>query len=126
MQITTVKLTPNNGYIVNNSISVPPDPANSLYQEVQAWIAAGNTPEPADASIDDPGDVARTGARGWFTDNPSGKLLFTLTIAELSAEIASLVDALFPVATSPNRTKLKLLLMAMAVCVRLLVKREAL
>lgn len=126
MQITTVKLTPNNGYIVNNSISVPPDPGNSLYQEVQAWIAAGNTPEAADAPIDDPGDVARTGARQWFTDNPNGKLLFTLTIAELSAEIASLVDALFPAATAPNRTKLKLLLMAMAVSVRLLVKRETL
>ena len=29
-------------------LSVPNDPANRHYQEVQDWIALGNTPDPAD------------------------------------------------------------------------------
>ena len=27
---------------------IPPDPNNTMYQEYQAWVAAGNTPEAAD------------------------------------------------------------------------------
>lgn len=34
------------GYVVNGNLSVPNDPGNRHYQEVQEWIAKGNTPEP--------------------------------------------------------------------------------
>jgi hypothetical protein len=40
--------------------SIPPDPKNRHWQEYQRWLAAGNTPEPADvptrqaASFDKP------------------------------------------------------------------------
>jgi len=42
--ISTNELT---GYLVNNAVFVPIDPANSDYQAVQAWISAGNVPDPA-------------------------------------------------------------------------------
>lgn len=92
-------------------------------REAQLWQEAqvGNQPltTPEKEAKQAPG-----GARQWFIDNPNGKLLFTLSIPDLSAEIAALVDALFPVATASNRTKLKLLLMGIAVSVRVLVRRE--
>ena len=43
--INTVKIT-KNGYLVNNSLSVPNSSSNRHFQEVQTWIAEGNTPEP--------------------------------------------------------------------------------
>jgi len=43
--INTVKLT-SNGYLVDGSMSVPNDTGNRHYQEVQDWIALGNTPDP--------------------------------------------------------------------------------
>ena len=33
------------GYFVNGTMSVPLDENNTDYQEVQKWIAEGNTPE---------------------------------------------------------------------------------
>lgn len=45
MEITSVKAL-ESGYLVNGSITVPNDPGNRHYREVQAWIAEGNTPEP--------------------------------------------------------------------------------
>jgi len=43
------KLT-NNGPIIRvaDGASIPADPANTDYADYQAWIAAGNTPDPAD------------------------------------------------------------------------------
>jgi len=43
--IQTVKIQ-ENGWLVNNSMSVPNDKGNRHYPEIQQWLAEGNTPEP--------------------------------------------------------------------------------
>ena len=63
MTITTVK-TQEYGYLVNNSMSVPNDPANSDYQRILDWINEGNTPTGPD--VIEPDYVAlRTGPEGY-------------------------------------------------------------
>jgi hypothetical protein len=42
------KLIDGGVYHVPTGRSIPPDPANRHWQEYQRWLAAGNTPEPAD------------------------------------------------------------------------------
>jgi hypothetical protein len=39
---------PNIIYRVADNAYIPTDPANTDYQEYLKWVAAGNTPEPAD------------------------------------------------------------------------------
>ena len=43
--INTVKIL-DSGYLVDGVRSVPNDPSNRDYQEVQDWITEGNTPDP--------------------------------------------------------------------------------
>ena len=45
--IQTVKLL-KNAYFVNGYMTVPFDPENREYKMVQAWLAEGNEPLPAD------------------------------------------------------------------------------
>lgn len=50
----TYKLSPtingikNETIIRSNGMQIPPDPANTDYQAYLAWLAEGNTPEPAE------------------------------------------------------------------------------
>ena len=47
--MTNYKLTKGSSIIrVADGASIPADPANRDYAEYQAWLAAGNTPDPAD------------------------------------------------------------------------------
>lgn len=88
-----------------------------------AAIAAGvmaNAPEVAISQT--PGAV-----RTWFAANPNAKLIWSMTVTDLVAEIAALVDISFPApATAATRTKWKLLLTAITLVIRILVKREKL
>lgn len=100
-------------------------PGNVDYEAYLAWVALGNTPEGADAPGPPSENVtAQAGALQWFADNPVTRQLFTLSIAELETEINTLIDAALPLATVGNRTKIKKLLTALSISVRLLVKRE--
>lgn len=124
------KLTAGGGIIFLGRLSIPADPANRHYVEFLAWLALGNTPDPADVptaeqlAAEEAVRQAPIGAKAWFESHPNAKLLFSLSIADLEIEINSLADALLPLATAPNRTRLKLLLMAISVTIRILVKRE--
>ena len=66
------------------------------------------------------------GAKAWFAANPNARLIFSMTVSEVAAEIASLVDVSFPAVSAANRTRWKLLLTAIVLVVRIFVKRERL
>ena len=48
MNIATVRHTLAGGYLINGAHFVPADPGNRDHRRVQDWIAAGNTPDPAE------------------------------------------------------------------------------
>lgn len=70
--------------------------------------------------------AAPTGARAWFAGNPQARLIWSMSVTDLVAEIANLVDASFPVLSAGNRLRWKLLLTGAALVIRILVKRERL
>lgn len=70
--------------------------------------------------------AAPVSAREWFDSHANAKLLFSLSINDLETEIFTLVDTSFPLLLPANRMRWKLLLMAFAICIRILVKRERL
>lgn len=106
-------------------LDFPADAGNRHYQEYLAFLEAGGVPDPADPPPPpDEAQTARTGARQWLIDNPATAQIFTLSIPELETEIGTLIDLSFPSLAVANRTKWKKLVMALAVSVRVLMKRE--
>ncbi len=85
-----------------------------------------NTPTPEELAQELAAHEAPITTRQWFNDNPQAKLIWSLSVADLAAEIASLVDASFPSLSAANRTRWKLLLTGITLAVRVLVKRERL
>lgn len=65
-------------------------------------------------------------ARQWLADNPNARLIWSMTVAEVVAEIAALVDTSFAGLPAGTRTKWRLLLTAIVLALRVLVKRERL
>jgi hypothetical protein len=68
-------------------------------------------------------NLAQGGAKAWFTANPNGELLFTLSILDLETEIDALDLSSLPVGTA---NKLKLLLKTLAVSTRVFAKKQGL
>lgn len=69
--------------------------------------------------------VARgSGALAWFEANPATKQIFTLSIADLETEINTLVDAVIPLATAANRTRVKKLFMVWSLHTRIYAKER--
>lgn len=65
-------------------------------------------------------------ARQWFIDNPQARLIWSMSVIDLAAEIASLVDVSFPALSAGNRLRWKLLITGIVLALRVLVKRERL
>ena len=70
--------------------------------------------------------AAQSEAEVWFAANPGALALFNLAMGTLESEVNALIDAIIPLATASNRTKLKRLLMVGAVLDRSQVKKEGL
>lgn len=88
--------------------------------------SAANTPTLEETARLEAIREAPNNARTWFEAHSNARAIFSLSVVDLEAEIGSLVDALFPSATAGNRTRLKLLLTALTLAVRVMVKRERL
>jgi hypothetical protein len=90
MTITTVK-TQEYGYLVNDSMFVPNDPANSDYQAILDWINEGDTPTGPD--VIEPDYVAlRTGPDGYAS---TGEQLGMIADGTQAAHVAD-VKTRFP------------------------------
>lgn len=85
MQIETVKEL-KNGYLVNDSMSVPSDPKNSDFQKIQKWIAEGGAVESfdllAEAQAEKIAQIKGAAAALILTTYPTHKQLNTLMSAD--------------------------------------------
>ena len=98
MTITTVK-TQEYGYLVNDSMFVPNDPANSDYQAILDWINEGNTPTGPD--VIEPDYVAlRTGPDGYAS---TGEQLGMIADGTQAAHVAD-VKTRFPKSNTGSTT----------------------
>lgn len=120
------------GGVIRGGTFIPENADNRHWQEYLAFVQGGGVADPADEP--DPAEVAREeaaqaapgAARQWFIDNPNARLIWSMTVAEIAAEIAALVDTSFAGLSAANRTRWKLLLTGITLALRVLVKRERL
>jgi hypothetical protein len=97
MNIKTVQLQ-QGGYLLNGTLSVPNNQGNRHYQQIQEWIAEGNTPELkatkslAEEKIDAVKSVEEyaEGMRSAFTSNAAKGLLATY---QLNSDVLNLLDS---------------------------------
>jgi len=104
--MTNYKLTKGSSIIrVADGASIPADPANRDYAEYQAWLAAGNTPDPADP-IDHLGNLraerdAKLAASDWtqVADAPVDKAAWATyrqALRDLPANTADPANPVWP------------------------------
>jgi len=106
---------------VSDKRSFPADLKNQDYRDYLAWIAAGNTPEPAD--VPTPEQAARTKevteaagiARAWLANQTAALKFIRLSPAEQEAQIEAM-----------SLAQLKTVVKFLAVAVSAMVKRELL
>lgn len=112
------KLTIDGGAI-KGDVSFPADPANRHYQEYLAWVALGNTPDPAEqptaeqVAKDIEVNQAGPTARQYFAAHPAAIAFIRLTPAEQEAQIDGMTLA-----------QLKAVVRYLTIAVAALVKRE--
>lgn len=104
--MTNYKLTKGSSIIrVADGASIPADPANSDYADYQKWLAAGNTPDPADP-IDHLGNLraerdAKLAASDWtqVADAPVDKAAWATyrqALRDLPANTADPANPVWP------------------------------
>lgn len=105
--------------VLKGNLSIPPDPANADWQEYQAWLLAGNTPDPADVPTaeqvarDEEVRQAPLTAKEYFLSHPAAIAFIRLTPAEQEATVNGYTLA-----------QLKTAFAHLTVAVSALVKRE--
>lgn len=113
------------GVIKDGLLAIPANEDNADWRSYLEWAALGNTAEAADP-LPPPTEaqISQTGAKAWFDSHPNAALLFNLSIVDLDAEIDSLVNDLFPIASAANKNRLKLWMKTVSHAIRALAKRE--
>lgn len=114
------KLT-NNGVIKDGVTAIPDNLLNADWQEYLAWIAQGNTPDPADVptpeqvaralEVEEAGPIART----WFAGQQAAKNFVRLTPEEQATQIDAMTLA-----------QLRTVVKYLAIAVSMIIKRELL
>lgn len=97
--------------------------ATAQQRQDAAAIVAAFDPTVEDARREEIRQAPLT-ARQWLVDNPQAKQIFSLSVADLNSQVAALIDASFPLLTAGQRATWKLLMMAILLTVRVMVKRE--
>jgi hypothetical protein len=102
---------------LTDNASIPVDPDNRDYQEYLKWLAAGNTPDPADEPT--PEQIARDTelnqapltARQFFAANPAAVAFVRLTPEEQAAQLDGMTLA-------QTKTVIKYLVVAVSALIK--------